>query len=47
MKIFFNTYNKKTAIILLHDFDNNHHLFEATMSFLLNQGITFLNYKDT
>lgn len=44
MKDFFNHYEKDTAVILLHDFDNNHHLFEASMDFLLEQKIEFLRY---
>lgn len=44
MQKFFDNYTKNTAVILLHDFDNNHHLFEASMRFLHNQKIEFLNY---
>lgn len=32
-------------IILLHDFDHNHHLFEATMTFLLQKQTTFLPFN--
>lgn len=30
------------TVLLLHDFDHNHHLFEDTMTYLLNQNITFI-----
>ena len=45
MNKFFDGYKSDTAVILLHDFDNNHHLFEAFMEFLLNRKIEFLNYQ--
>ncbi len=32
-------------IILLHDFDHNHHLFEVTMAFLLQKEATFLPFN--
>ncbi|MEI8295441.1 MAG: polysaccharide deacetylase family protein [Alphaproteobacteria bacterium] len=44
MHHFFNDYKKESAVILLHDFDNNHHLFEASMAFLLNKKVQFLDY---
>jgi peptidoglycan-N-acetylglucosamine deacetylase len=44
MKKFFEGCKKDTAVILLHDFDNNHHLFEASMNFLLDRKVEFLNY---
>lgn len=31
-------------IILLHDFNNNHHLFEETMTFLLKKHVKFLSF---
>lgn len=33
------------SIMLLHDFDLNHHLFELTMKFLLKKNISFLPIK--
>lgn len=30
------------AILLLHDFDNNHHLFQLSMEFLMRHNISFL-----
>lgn len=45
MKKFFDGYKSDAAVILLHDFDNNHHLFEASMEFLLKQKVEFLNYQ--
>jgi hypothetical protein len=44
MKNFYDGYTKDTAVILLHDFDNNHHLFEASMKFLLDQKVEFLSH---
>lgn len=34
---------KEDPILLLHDFDRNHHLFERTMAFLLSKKIEFLS----
>lgn len=45
MKKFFDGYKSDAAVVLLHDFDNNHHLFESSMEFLLKQKIEFLNYQ--
>lgn len=44
MHHFFNDYKHESAVILLHDFDNNHHLFEASMTFLLSKKLQFLDY---
>ncbi|MFO1257532.1 MAG: polysaccharide deacetylase family protein [Gammaproteobacteria bacterium] len=43
MHSFLNDYEKEKAVMLLHDFDTNHHLFEASMTFLLNKKIQFLD----
>lgn len=43
MRKFFKTYPKDTAVILLHDFNNNHHLFEASMEFLIDNKVKFLD----
>lgn len=45
IKTFFGQHQKETAILLLHDFDNNNHLFKPSMQFLLDQKIEFLNYQ--
>ncbi len=42
---FFKAYQKDTAVILLHDFDRNHDLFEASMAFLLERRVQFLAYQ--
>lgn len=42
---FFDKYKKDTAVILLHDFDTNHHLFELSMKFLIEKNIKFLKAK--
>lgn len=44
MHQFFNNYKNELAVVLLHDFDTNHHLFEASMKFLLSKKIQFLDY---
>lgn len=44
MQRFVDNYKKEVAVLLLHDFDNNHHLFEASMTFLFNQNIEFLDF---
>lgn len=36
---------QETIILLLHDFDYNHSLFEATMTFLLEKNVRFLDLK--
>lgn len=33
---------RSTEVILLHDFANNHYLFEITLEFLLSKGVSFL-----
>lgn len=35
--------NREIEILLLHDFDNNHHLFEQAMQFLQEQKVEFLD----
>lgn len=45
MENFFINYNKETAIILLHDFAHNHHLFMESMKFLLSKKFNFLNFN--
>lgn len=39
LELFFNAYESNSAVILIHDFENNHHLFEITMDFLLSKNI--------
>ncbi|HJZ23879.1 MAG TPA: polysaccharide deacetylase family protein [Candidatus Babeliales bacterium] len=36
---------KEECVLLLHDFDFNHHLFKITMDFLLRMNIQFLSMK--
>ena len=45
LKEFYNTYPDQTGVILLHDFDDNHHLFDIAMDFLSSKNITFLEYS--
>lgn len=40
---FYQQYPKETAILLLHDFDHNHHLFKLSLEFLLDKKIQFLD----
>lgn len=42
---YYNCPSKSNPIMILHDFDSNHHLFEITMDFLLNLSVSFLNYQ--
>lgn len=44
MHRFFNDYQEDSAVILLHDFYNNHDLFKASMTFLLSKKVQFLDY---
>lgn len=37
------TATEEEQILLLHDFDSNHHLFEVTMEFLLGKKVKFLD----
>jgi len=46
MQDFFDSYTTDTAVILLHDFDNNQHLFEVSMEFLLSKRIHFLSCQE-
>ena len=43
---FWNQYPRETAILLLHDFDRNPHLFEETMTFLLRKKVNFLEFEN-
>lgn len=44
MNDFFDHYTKDTTVILLHDFDHNHHLFDASMKFFLSRNVQFLDF---
>lgn len=44
LNAFCDTYTSESAIMLVHDFDGNHQLFELTMQFLMAQNIQFLDY---
>lgn len=37
----FNTHKSSSAIVLLHDFDHNRHLFDASMEFFLKKNVSF------
>jgi len=39
LELFFNAHKSNSAVILMHDFEKNHHLFEITMDFLLSKNI--------
>ncbi len=41
LETFFEAYQSNDAVMLLHDFDSNHHLFEVTMNFLLLKKVIF------
>lgn len=41
---FWNQYSDDTAILMIHDFDRNTHLFDKTMSFLLSKKVQFLEF---
>lgn len=45
LESFYDNYTEDTAILLLHDFDNNHHLFEVSMQFLSDKNVTFLDFN--
>lgn len=45
LKDFYTNYDAPEAVILLHDFDHNHHLFELTMDFLIEKKVEFLPYR--
>lgn len=45
MQDFLKNYTKHSATLLLHDFDTNHHLFESSMKFLIDNDVRFLNYQ--
>lgn len=42
---FWNCSQEETQVLLLHDFAHSHHLFEATMEFLLSKKLNFLSFK--
>lgn len=37
----YETYQKPSAVLLMHDFDTNHHLFDVTMYFLQTKQCNF------
>ncbi len=41
LKELLSNYNHPSMILLVHDFDNNHHLFETTMNLLLKKNVKF------
>lgn len=45
LRIYAETSPLTEEILLLHDFDHTHHLFEITMDFLMKEEITFLPIK--
>lgn len=42
LQLYWRLSNRPVEVILLHDFQNNHHLFERTMQFLLGKKVSFL-----
>ncbi len=44
LKKFWDHAQQETYTLLIHDFDNNHHLFEMTLDFLLRKRVTFLPF---
>lgn len=44
-KIFFES-SKEVEVVLMHDFENSQHLFEAAMQFLKDQNVKFLSFND-
>lgn len=45
MQNFAKNYTQESAVILLHDLEGGHHLFEAAMNFLLENNAQFLDFK--
>ncbi len=45
LKKFYDACTSEESVLLLHDFDHNHHLFDITMKFLIERNVEFLRYQ--